>query len=102
MAHASPKMVKQLLPQATEVTEKEIEKVILTRDCSCLQVVPKRHGSKKLAQYPKLPGDFLHIDTVGPINGGFAVILTDAATHYIEGFLIENKGQLVNAVSYLI
>ena len=32
MAHASPKMVKQLLPQATEVTEKEIEKVILTRD----------------------------------------------------------------------
>ena len=102
MAHASPGIVKQLLPQATEVTEKEIKKTILNKNCSCLQIVPKKHGSKHLSSYPKLPGDFLHIDTVGPINGGYAVIITDAATHYIEGFLIERKSQLITAVSFLI
>lgn len=102
MAHASPGIVKQLLPQATDVNEKEIKQTILTKNCSCLQIVPKKHGSKHLTSYPKLPGDFLHIDTVGPINGGYAVIITDAATHYIEGFLIERKSQLFTAVSFLI
>lgn len=56
MAHASPGIVKRLLPRAAEVTEKDIRKVILTSDCSCLQIVPKKHGSKKLTKYPKLPG----------------------------------------------
>lgn len=54
MAHASPGIVKQLLPQATDVTEKEIKQTILTKNCSCLQIVPKKHGSKHLTPYPKL------------------------------------------------